>query len=85
MYQPRRGRFEYAHEAIENIEDNSCSLGCVQGIVNGKIDPEMPGGHCDHLIQIILMSPVSAIDEHDGELYCKVREPLEQANTDPLF
>ena len=64
----RDHRFEYAGDAIRNVEQNSCGVG--PGCVHGSTDPDEPGGACPILAQILIEEPAAEIVDDGTNLTC---------------
>lgn len=82
-YIPRRDyRFEYMTEAMTNIEENSCSLGCV----HAEMDNEYLSITCPVMNKIWDEKPIEEFEDAGDEgLFCKVRVPLETIGQGRLF
>lgn len=76
----RDGRFNHSFEAIDHVEDTSCSLSCWRGAEPGS--PEAvefgPGGTCDVLARVAIGDgePIPELDDRGDEVVCLVRLPL---------
>jgi hypothetical protein len=75
----RDGRFHYSFEAIDHIEETSCSKGCLSGAKPGSADYKEfgPGGNCPILasVAIGLGDVIPELDDQGDRIVCLARQP----------
>lgn len=82
-YRPLRdGRFLHATDAIEQIEQDNCSKGCIHG---DPADSWQPGGSCKLLALVAAGDglPIDELIDHGDRITCSRRAPLPDPSIHP--
>jgi hypothetical protein len=79
-FHPRReGRWQYAAETVEAVEQWNCSKGhgCTHGAEKGSVEWEDfgPGGTCHLLALIFLQEKIEEMDDDGKRVTCRSYDP----------